>query len=155
MLTDEYIKKLYSLQKDTQSINQQISLKQTYTVETFESSRNPNVLSAPRFRSRSPSGLVSDFPIVALLALTVSIDRQVIKKSKLGNISSSGDTGALIRLVKKSGRAPFSFLIREVARPAHTSFTIVPSLPFAEDVGQNRHGIVEEGGRRKTFVHKT
>ncbi|KAL6224474.1 hypothetical protein ACLB2K_003329 [Fragaria x ananassa] len=62
-------------------------------------------------RSRSPSGLVSDFPIVALLALTVSIDRQVIKKSKLGNISSSGDTGALIRLVKKSGRAPFSFLI--------------------------------------------
>ena len=105
--------------KDTQSINQQISLKQTYTVETFESSRNPYVLSAPRLRSQSPSGLVSDFPIVALLALTVSIDRQVIKKSKLGNISSSGDTGALIRLVKKSGRAPFSFLIREVARPAH------------------------------------
>ncbi|KAL6124654.1 hypothetical protein ACLB2K_077166 [Fragaria x ananassa] len=81
-------------------------------------------------RSRSPSGLVSDFPIVALLALTVSIDRQVIKKSKLGNISSSGDTGALIRLVKKSGRAPFSFLIREVARPAHTIFTFVPSLPL-------------------------
>ena len=67
----------------------------------------------------------------------MSIDRQVIKKSKLGNISSSGDAGALIRLVKKSGRAPFSFLIREVARPAHTSFTFVPSLPFAEDVGQN------------------
>ncbi|KAL6221081.1 hypothetical protein ACLB2K_008833 [Fragaria x ananassa] len=81
-------------------------------------------------RSRSPSGLVSDFPIVALLALTVSIDRQVIKKSKLGNISSSGDAGALIRLVKKSGRAPFSFLIREVARPAHTIFTFVPSLPL-------------------------
>ncbi|KAL6128706.1 hypothetical protein ACLB2K_072061 [Fragaria x ananassa] len=79
--------------------------------------------------SRSPSGLVSDFPIVALLALTVSIDRQVIKKSKLGNISSSGDAGALIRLVKKSGRAPFSFLIREVARPAHTVFTFVPSSP--------------------------
>ena len=112
--------------KDTQSINQQISLKQTYTVETFESSRNPNVLSASRFRSRSPSGLVSDFPIVALLALTVSIDRQVIKKSKLGNISSSGDTGALIRLVKKSGRAPFSFLIREVARPAHTILHLFP-----------------------------
>ena len=99
---------------------------------------NPYVLSAPRLRSQSPSGLVSDFPIVALLALTVSIDRQVIKKSKLGNISSSGDAGALIRLVKKSGRAPFSFLIREVARPAHTSFAFVPSLPFAEDVGQNR-----------------
>ncbi|KAL6222944.1 hypothetical protein ACLB2K_006334 [Fragaria x ananassa] len=49
-------------------------------------------------RSRSPSGPVSDFPIVALLALTVSIDRQVIKKSKLGNISPSGDAGALIRL---------------------------------------------------------
>ena len=114
-------------QSHNQSINQQISLKQTYTVETFESSRNPNVLSAPRFRSRSPSGLVSNFPIVALLALTVSIDRQVIQKSKLGNISSSGDTGALIRLVKKSGRAPFSFLIREVARPAHTVFTFVPS----------------------------
>ncbi|KAL6188100.1 hypothetical protein ACLB2K_039494 [Fragaria x ananassa] len=64
--------------------------------------------------SRSPSGLASNFPIVALLALTVSIDRQVIQKSKLGNISSSGDAGALIRLVKKSGRAPFSFLIREV-----------------------------------------
>ena len=126
LLTDEYIKKLYSLQKHTQSINQQISLKQTYTVETFESSRNPNVLSASRFRSRSPSGLVSDFPIVALLALTVSIDRQVIKKSKLGNISSSGDTGALIRLVKKSGRAPFSFLIREVARPAHTILHLFP-----------------------------
>ena len=54
----------------------------------------------------------------------------MIKKSKLGNISSSGDTGALIRLVKKSGRAPFSFLIREVARPAHTIFTFVPSLPL-------------------------
>ncbi|KAL6215937.1 hypothetical protein ACLB2K_015363 [Fragaria x ananassa] len=122
----------------TQSINQSTNLSQTdVTVETFESSRNPNVLSAPRFRSRSPSGLVSNFPIVALLALTVSIDRQVIQKSKLGNISSSGDAGALIRLVKKSGRAPFSFLIREVARPAHTSFTFVPSLPFAEDVGQN------------------
>ena len=115
---------MFSLKTHNQSINQQISLKQTYTVETFESSRNPNVLSASRFRSRSPSGLVSDFPIVALLALTVSIDRQVIKKSKLGNISSSGDAGALIRLVKKSGRAPFSFLIREVARPAHTIFYI-------------------------------
>ena len=137
LLTDEYIKRLYSLQKDTQSINQQISLKQTYTVETFESSRNPNVLSAPRFRSRSPSGLVSNFPIVALLALTVSIDRQVIQKSKLGNISSSGDAGALIRLVKKSGRAPFSFLIREVARPAHTIFTFCSLSTLAEDVGQN------------------
>ena len=121
---------MFSLYTHNQSINQQISLKQTYTVETFESSRNPNVLSASRFRSRSPSGLVSDFPIVALLALTVSIDRQVIKKSKLGNISSSGDTGALIRLVKKSGRAPFSFLIREVARPAHTILPFVPSLPL-------------------------
>ena len=129
---------MFSPRTHNQSINQQISLKQTYTVETFESSRNPNVLSAPRFRSRSPSGLVSNFPIVALLALTVSIDRQVIQKSKLGNISSSGDTGALIRLVKKSGRAPFSFLIREVARPAHTLFTFDHSSPpFAEDVGQN------------------
>ena len=67
----------------------------------------------------------------------MSIDRQVIQKSKLGNISSSGDTGALIRLVKKSGRAPFSFLIREVARPARTILLFVPSLPIAEDVGQN------------------
>ena len=67
----------------------------------------------------------------------MSIDRQVIKKSKLGNISSSGDTGALIRLVKKSGRAPFSFLIREVARPAHTSFYICSLSTLAEDVGQN------------------
>ncbi|KAL6222555.1 hypothetical protein ACLB2K_005947 [Fragaria x ananassa] len=80
--------------------------------------------------SRSPSGLVSNFPIVALLALTVSIDRQVIQKSKLGNISSSGDTGALIRLVKKSGRAPFSFLIREVARPAHTNLHLFPLYPL-------------------------
>ncbi|KAL6222638.1 hypothetical protein ACLB2K_006030 [Fragaria x ananassa] len=72
---------------------------------------------------------LGNLPIVALLALTVSINRQVIKKSKLGNISSSGDAGALIRLVKKSGRAPFSFLIREVARPAHTVFTFVPSSP--------------------------
>ena len=122
---------MFSLEtQHNQSINQQISLKQTYTVETFESSRNPNVLSAPRFRSRSPSGLVSNFPIVALLALTVSIDRQVIQKSKLGNISSSGDAGALIRLVKKSGRAPFSFLIREVARPAHTVLLLFPHHPL-------------------------
>ena len=80
LLTDRYIRELHVLSKHTQSINQQISLKQTYTVETFESSRNPNVLSASRFRSQSPSGLVSDFPIVALLALTVSIDRQVIRR---------------------------------------------------------------------------
>ncbi|KAL6199097.1 hypothetical protein ACLB2K_028884 [Fragaria x ananassa] len=63
---------------DNQSINN--SLKQTYTVETFEHPRNPYVLSAPRLRSQSPSGLVSDFPIVALLALIVSIDRQVIRR---------------------------------------------------------------------------
>ena len=61
-----------------QSINN--SLKQTYTVETFEHPRNPYALSAPRLRPQSPSGLVSDFPIVALLALTVSIDRQVIRR---------------------------------------------------------------------------
>ena len=139
---DKYIRKLHGFQKrhtkkhtHNQSINN--SLKQTNTVETFEHPRNPYVLSAPRLRSQSPSGLVSDFPIVALLALTVSIDRQVIKKSKLGNISSSGDAGALIRLVKKSGRAPFSFLIREVARPAHTIFTFVPSLPLLRTLGQN------------------
>ncbi|KAL6184932.1 hypothetical protein ACLB2K_041067 [Fragaria x ananassa] len=39
-------------------------------------------------RSQSPSGLVPDFPFVALLALTVSIDRQVTEKIKLVNISS-------------------------------------------------------------------
>ncbi|KAL6186249.1 hypothetical protein ACLB2K_042370 [Fragaria x ananassa] len=83
-------------------------LARTNTVETFEPPRNPYVLSAPRLRPQSPSGLVSDFPIVALLAFT------------------------------KSGRAPFSFLIREVARPAYTVLLLFPHHPPAEDVGQNK-----------------
>ncbi|KAL6142644.1 hypothetical protein ACLB2K_060921 [Fragaria x ananassa] len=92
LLTDDYIKKLHGLQKGSldythRTLNKQ-SIKQ-YNCKPSSILENPYVLSAPCLRSQSPSGLVPDFPIVALLALTVSIDRQVTEKTKLVNISSS------------------------------------------------------------------
>ena len=142
MLTDRYIKKLHGLQKHTttlytQSINQQISLKQTYTVETFESSRNPNVLSASRFRSRSPSGLVSDFPIVALLALTVSIDRQVIRRVS-SEIFPHQVTPEPSFAWSRSQDAHRSLSSSVRWHAPHTPFLLLfPHHPLAEDVGQN------------------
>ena len=138
LLTDRYIKKLHGLQRThNQSINQQISLKQTYSVETFESSRNPNVLSAPRFRSRSPSGLVSDFPIVALLALTVSIDRQVIRRVS-SEIFPHQVTPEPSFAWSRSQDAHRSLSSSVRWHAPHAPFLLLfPHHPLAEDVGQN------------------
>ena len=127
---------MFSLDTHNQSINQQISLKQTYTVETFESSRNPNVLSAPRFRSQSPSGLVSDFPIVALLALTVSIDRQVIRRVS-SEIFPHQVTPEPSFAWSRSQDAHRSLSSSVRWHAPHTPFYFCSLSTLAEDVGQN------------------
>ena len=120
---------------DNQSINN--SLKQTNTVETFEHPRNPYVLSAPRLRSQSPSGLVSDFPIVALLALTVSIDRQVIRRVS-SEIFPHQVTPEPSFAWSRSQDAHRSLSSSVRWHAPHTPFLhLITHHPLAEDVGQN------------------
>ncbi|KAL6225448.1 hypothetical protein ACLB2K_004298 [Fragaria x ananassa] len=66
------IRKLHGFQnRHRHTINQSTTLSNRRTQSKPSSLlENPYVLSAPRLRSQSPSGLVSDFHIVALLALT-------------------------------------------------------------------------------------
>ncbi|KAL6125801.1 hypothetical protein ACLB2K_073855 [Fragaria x ananassa] len=121
LLADDYIKKLHGLQYTHNQSNKQLS-QQTNTVSIQPSStfENPNVLSALCLRSQSPLGLVSDFPSNSEYRFTGD------KKILLVIPRPRGGTGALFRLVRSQERAPFSFLVREVARPAHIVFTFVP-----------------------------